>query len=46
MNDKALYELFGAREIMDLPAAVNRVLFSDKKERDEIYRDKLKKTEQ
>lgn len=38
MNDKALYELFGAREIMDLPAAVNRVLFSDKKERDEIYR--------
>ena len=38
MNDKALYELFGAREIMDLPAAVYNILFADIKERDEIYR--------
>ena len=35
MNDKALYELFGAREIMDLPAAVYKTLFADIKERDE-----------
>lgn len=38
MNDKALYELFGAREIMDLPAAVYKTLFADIRERDEIYR--------
>ena len=38
MNDKALYELFGARAIMDLPAAVYKTLFADIKERDEIYR--------
>ena len=38
MNDKVLYELFGAREIMDLPAAVYKTLFADIKERDEIYR--------
>ena len=38
MNENILLGLFGITDIMDLPAAVNRLLFSDKEKRDAVYR--------
>lgn len=37
MNENILLGLFGITDIMDLPAAVNRLLFSDKEKRDAVY---------
>ena len=38
MNENILLGLFAITDIMDLPAAVSRLLFSDKEKRDAVYR--------
>lgn len=38
MDENILLDLFGITDIMDLPAAVSRLLFSDKEKRDAVYR--------
>lgn len=38
MDENILFDLFGITDIMDLPAAVSRLLFSDKEKRDAVYR--------
>lgn len=37
MQEKDVYELFGITDIMDLPQAVSRLLFGERRKRDEVY---------
>lgn len=38
MDENILFDLLGITDIMDLPSAVSRLLFSDKEKRDAVYR--------